>query len=107
MNIGASFAGLQILTQNLNRLSAQETEQLFANNLIDNAIRKQCCCTNAWKKSLCEGYGALVADKAKILNLPRGFSYKIIMRAGDKLSDGLLSAGRPDGMCALRVLMAR
>lgn len=100
LNIGASFAGLQILTQNLNRLTAQETEQLFANNLIDNATENNAAAQTLWKKSLCEGYGALVADKAKIMNLPRGFSYKIIMRAGDKLSDGLLSAGRPDGMCA-------
>ena len=47
-----------------------------------------------------EGYGTLVADAQKILKLPKGFSYQIISRAGDKMNDGLLSPGRPDGMGA-------
>ncbi len=38
LNIGASFAGLQILTQNISHLSAQETDDLWNNNnlAIDN-----------------------------------------------------------------------
>lgn len=44
------------------------------------------------------GYGPLLPDPNRILNLPRGFSYKIISRSGDKMSDGLLVPGSPDGM---------
>jgi uncharacterized protein len=44
------------------------------------------------------GYGPLVPDPQGILNLPKGFSYKIISRQGNKMSDGLLVPGAPDGM---------
>ncbi len=47
-----------------------------------------------------EGYGDLIADKAALFNLPKGFKYKIIARTGDKMADGLLRPGRPDGMAA-------
>ena len=44
------------------------------------------------------GYGPLKTDPKGILNLPEGFSYRIISRAGDQMSDGFFSPGRPDGM---------
>ena len=34
------------------------------------------------------GYGVLIKDPAKILDLPNGFTYKIIGRTGDQMSDG-------------------
>ena len=34
-------------------------------------------------------YGKLIADPNGILNLPEGFSYKIISRVGDVMNDGL------------------
>jgi secreted PhoX family phosphatase len=43
-------------------------------------------------------YGQLFADEKKMLKLPKGFTYKIISRQGDKMSDGLLTPGLPDGM---------
>jgi secreted PhoX family phosphatase len=43
-------------------------------------------------------YGQLFADKQKMLKLPKGFTYKVISRQGDKMSDGLLTPGLPDGM---------
>jgi len=45
-----------------------------------------------------EGYGPLQPDPNKLLDLPAGFQYKIISRAGDDMDDGLLVPGRPDGM---------
>ena len=45
-----------------------------------------------------EGYGTLQKDKKGILKLPKGFSYKIISRRGDKMSDGLIVPGLADGM---------
>lgn len=58
------------------------------------------------------GYGPLVNDPNGILNLPKGFSYKIISRKGDKMDDGLLLPGAPDGMAAFpgkkgRVIVVR
>ena len=46
------------------------------------------------------GYGPLIADPGKILDLPAGFSYDIIGRAGEAMSDGLILPGSPDGMAA-------
>ncbi len=44
------------------------------------------------------GYGPLVPDPLELLDLPAGFSYQIISRAGDAMDDGLRVPGRADGM---------
>ncbi len=44
------------------------------------------------------GYGPLLPDPDKILNLPKGFSYRIISRQGEPMQDGLLVPGKADGM---------
>lgn len=44
------------------------------------------------------GYGPLLPDPAGLLNLPKGFSYKVISRRGNKMSDGFFTPGRADGM---------
>lgn len=46
------------------------------------------------------GYGPLQDDPANVIRLPRGFSYKVLSRTGDSMSDGLLVPGAPDGMAA-------
>lgn len=50
--------------------------------------------------SLAAGYGPLLSDPKGVLNLPKGFTYKIISKQGDKMDDGLLLPGAPDGMAA-------
>lgn len=45
-------------------------------------------------------YGPLIADPNGILDLPKGFSYKVIATTGEKMVDGLLRPGSPDGMGA-------
>ncbi len=47
-----------------------------------------------------EGYGPLEPDPNKMLDLPRGFSYKVISRWGNPMSDGLLTPNMADGMAA-------
>ncbi|HEX7896877.1 MAG TPA: alkaline phosphatase PhoX [Planctomycetota bacterium] len=42
----------------------------------------------------------LVKDPDYVLHLPRGFSYRMISRAGEKMDDGFLVPGAPDGMAA-------
>ena len=46
------------------------------------------------------GYGALRPDPNGIMDLPEGFTYKVISRAGETMSDGFLTPGLPDGMAA-------
>ena len=45
-------------------------------------------------------YGPLLRDPDGILDLPSGFTYKIISKVGDTMTDGFLVPGRPDGMAA-------
>ena len=44
------------------------------------------------------GYGKLIKDAKRILDLPKGFSYKIIGRTGDQMTDGFFLPDKPDGM---------
>ena len=41
---------------------------------------------------------ALVPDRAGVLDLPPGFSYRVLQRQGDPLSDGYRTPGLPDAM---------
>lgn len=57
-------------------------------------------------------YGKLKRTKGGVLNLPKGFSYKIIARMGDPMSDGLVHPDKPDGMATYvgsngRVILVR
>ena len=58
-------------------------------------------CTNSVSTTEVSG-GALkvIPDPKKYLDLPEGFNYKIISKAGQKMADSLLVPGRPDGMGA-------
>jgi secreted PhoX family phosphatase len=44
------------------------------------------------------GYGPLLPDPARLFDLPEGFSYSVISRAGGPMSDGLITPGKMDGM---------
>ena len=44
------------------------------------------------------GYGALVPDPAGLLDLPPGFSYRVLSRLGDRMDDGGTVPDRADGM---------
>lgn len=47
-----------------------------------------------------EGFGELVPDPAGVMDLPEGFSYRVISSYGDAMSDGLLQPLFADGMAA-------
>ena len=49
------------------------------------------------------GYGPLVPDPARLLDLPQGFSYRIISKLGDPMSDGNVVPDRADGMGSFRL----
>ena len=46
------------------------------------------------------GYGPLRRDPAGVLDLPLGFTYRVVGRLHDEMDDGLLLPGKPDGMAA-------
>ena len=59
-----------------------------------------------------KGYGPLRRDPNKILDLPVGFTQKVISARGDVMSDGLVVPGKHDGMGAFpsddgRVILVR
>ncbi len=45
-------------------------------------------------------YGPLAPDPAGIIDLPPGFSYRVLAKTGDRMSDGQSRRGAPDGMAA-------
>lgn len=45
-------------------------------------------------------FGPLQPDPDEILDLPAGFSYRVISRQGEEMDDGLLVPARADGMAA-------
>lgn len=56
--------------------------------------------------------GKLVTDPKRIIDLPEGFTYRVLSVTGDRMSDGLKTPGRPDGMGAFagedgRVIVVR
>jgi hypothetical protein len=58
------------------------------------------------------GYGALTPDPDGLFDLPPGFSYRIVSRAGEVMDDGLLTPGKMDGMACFadgpdRVILVR
>lgn len=58
------------------------------------------------------GYGPLKPDPYGVFDLPEGFSYRIVSQAGEKMSDGLYTPFKADGMACFsgggsRVILAR
>jgi len=52
-------------------------------------------------RGMAAGYGPLVPDPAGVLDLPEGFSYRVISRLGDAMHDGGLVPDHGDGMGCL------
>jgi secreted PhoX family phosphatase len=50
------------------------------------------------RRARANAYGSLVPDPEGLLDLPEGFSYRVIDRRADTMSDGYAVPGAPDGM---------
>ena len=68
--------------------------------LATSAFGKQ---LNMASMPMSEGYGALLPDPQKLLDLPKGFSYNVISSLGDVMSDGMHVPDRADGMGCLPI----
>lgn len=80
--LSVGFAGLKQFTHANDESSAISTQRP----------------SSAMKTTL--GYGPLLPDKKRILDLPKGFSYKILAQKGETMSDGLFFPASCDGMAA-------
>ncbi len=49
-----------------------------------------------------DGFGPLIPDPHRIIDLPGGFSYRVLTRVGDIMSDGRTTPSQPDGMAAFQ-----
>jgi uncharacterized protein len=57
---------------------------------------------DAFARASAPGYGPLQPDPAGMLDLPRGFSYRVISSLGDTMDDGHRVPDNADGMGAIR-----
>ncbi|HMG94424.1 MAG TPA: alkaline phosphatase PhoX, partial [Chryseolinea sp.] len=48
------------------------------------------------------GYGPLLPDPKGVFNLPKGFTYQVISKQGNTMSDGFLVPGNADGMATFK-----
>ena len=84
------------------------TRRTFALGLTSTAfagLAVSGCATSSGSRasSRVTGYGPLEPDPAGLLDLPRGFSYRVISSLGDRMNDGLFVPDRADGMGAIRL----
>jgi uncharacterized protein len=56
--------------------------------------------TAATASHVVEPFGPLLRDAAGIIDLPEGFTYRILARQGERMADGFKTPGLPDGMAA-------
>ena len=69
--------------------------QTYLASTLEGCVSYQ---TPTRKNLLKDKYGKLKSDPEGTLNLPEGFSYKIIARRGEMMSDGFMHPDKPDGM---------
>jgi len=85
----------------LSRRHFLQTSAAFA--LGFSGLRTLFGCDNADipnTRAISERFGPLQPDPAKILDLPEGFSYQIISRKGEQMTDGFFVPEDHDGMAA-------
>lgn len=75
---GAAFAGFSRFAQAQAMLPADVEANAYLNEVA--------------------GYGPLKTDPFGVFDLPEGFSYTVVSRAGDPMSDGLVTPYKMDGM---------
>ncbi len=64
------------------------------------SLYRQSAAISVVKSPQVRGYGSLVKDPRGILDLPAGFSYKIVSQSGKQMSDGTSVPSNFDGMAA-------
>ncbi|WP_447952876.1 alkaline phosphatase PhoX [Sphingopyxis chilensis] len=88
-------------------IAAHIDRRAFATGLTSLAFSglalSGCATSSAPRIAAAPGYGQLEPDPGGLLDLPRGFSYRIISALGERMDDGLRVPDRADGMGAFHV----
>lgn len=69
----------------------------FAFSGLARSVRAQEAAEESYVNEV-TGYGPLLRDPNRLLDLPEGFSYQVISQSGDTMDDGLFVPGQFDGM---------
>jgi uncharacterized protein len=81
--------------------------RMFNAHLAGSAFAGLAACSanlgDAQTMAEARGYGALVPDPGGLLDLPKGFSYRVISQFGDRMDDGHRVPDRADGMGCFRL----
>ena len=77
----------------ISMLNRRHFLQSIAAAAVTPVVTQACATTHAAQSHL-------VSDPGKIFDLPPGFSYTVVSRAGAEMSDGLQMPGKHDGMAA-------
>jgi secreted PhoX family phosphatase len=89
------------------KLSAPVDRRAFTSGLTSLAFSglalSGCATSGAPRSAGAPGYGALEPDSGGLLDLPRGFSYRVISQLGERMDDGLRVPDRADGMGAFHI----
>ncbi len=83
------------MTSTDRRTFLSATGSAFAALIASGCVMRQ---PNLTGSLLASPYGALRPDPAGLLDLPEGFSYRVISRLGDAMDDGEMVPDRADGM---------
>ncbi len=70
----------------------------FAFTGLARSVAAQAASTEETYVNEVHGYGPLIPDPNRLLDLPEGFSYEVISQSGDTMDDGLFVPGQFDGM---------
>jgi secreted PhoX family phosphatase len=81
-----------------NRRNFLTTTALFG--LAIHGLRQHAIAADAGRTKIGAGYGPLKSDPDRILDLPSGFNYRVISKSGERMTDGFIVPGAPDGMAA-------
>ena len=89
------------------KFSASVDRRAFTSGLTSLAFSglalSGCATSSAPRSAGAPGYGALEPDPGGLLDLPRGFSYRVISQLGERMDDGLRVPDRADGMGAFHI----
>ena len=68
--------------------------------IVASSLKKFYANANNNKISKVKGFGNLVKDPQNVLDLPSGFQYRVLSTTGERMTDGDIVPGKPDGMAA-------
>ena len=89
--------------RNVLKLAAHSPALFALNAYAGNHLKENIGHSEKTDFGIIDWDGSLISDPRKLFDLPKDFSYKVLMSSGEMMHDGLPYGGRPDGMAAFRL----